>query len=103
MMMMHAAACARKIRFVVCSICSTYCSHRLASRACTSSFFTLEVSMSSSTILKLLPFGISAAGVGLAYVYINKDKLLTASNETKPLYEENRVADLPKGGKNSLG
>ena len=53
--------------------------------------------MPSSTVLKLLPFGISAAGVGLAYVFIIKDKLLAASNETKPLYEERR------DGKNSLG
>ena len=58
--------------------------------------------MSTSTILKILPFGISAAGVGLAYAYINKDKLLAASNEAKPTDEYTRVAT-PRAGKNSLG
>ena len=50
--------------------------------------------MPSSTVLKLLPFGISAAGVGLAYVFIIKDCCWLPAT-TKPLYEERR------DGKNS--
>ena len=39
--------------------------------------------MSSSTILKLLPFGLSAIGVAAGYTYINKDTIFMSTKTNK--------------------